>query len=412
MRGVGDGTEVAEQAAMRFLPCLVLIAACTADNSGTGADDAADDDPTPDAADDDDPPSGLLDLPDDPFAYDDPLPAHFDGALDNTPADNPITDEGATLGRVLFYDRALSANGTVACASCHDQAHAFADPAQFSTGFEGGLTGRNAMSVLDARFYRNGRFFWDERAATLEEQVLMPIQNEVEMGLTLDELVANVSAQPYYAPLFEDAFGDATVTSDRISRALAQFVRAAVSYRSRYDEGIAAAGDVANAFPNYSASENRGKALFLGRAACAACHLDSGPPAPGPRRNQAIFFIAIATNNGLDATTDVDDNGVGDISGDPQDDGRFKSPSLRNVELTAPYMHDGRLATLDAVIDHYATGVQPHPNLDPRLRVPNDGSPRVLQLSPQDRADLIAFLRTLTDEALIEDVRFSDPFVH
>ena len=99
------------------------------------------------------------------------------------------------------------------------------------------------------------------------------------------------------------------------------------------------------------------------------------------------------------------------ISGLAQDDGRFKSPSLRNVELTAPYMHDGRLATLDAVIDHYATGVQPHPNLDPRLRIPNDGSPRVLQLSPQDRADLIAFLRTLTDAPLTEDVRFSDPFV-
>jgi cytochrome c peroxidase len=402
-RPVAAGPVVAEERAMRHLVVVstlpLLLLACT---------------------DDDDPRSGppdevtaVLDLPATPYDYDDELPAHFAGALgrgnDNTPADNPITADGATLGRVLFHDPALSANGTIACASCHVQDAGFADPETFSVGFAGGLTTRNAMTIVDARFYRNGRFFWDERAATLEDQVLLPIQNEVEMGMTLDQLVAAVGARPYSAYLFEQAFGDAEVTSDRISRALAQFVRAAVSYRSRYDEGLAQAGDVARPFPSFTAEEERGKQLFLGEGGCARCHLDNGGPTPGPPPNQAVFLIDVPTNNGLDADTDVADLGVGAITGVATDLGRFKSPSLRNVALTAPYMHDGRLETLEDVIDHYADGVLDHPNLDPRLRAPG-GAPRVLGLDADDRRALVAFLHTLTDEALIEDVRFTDPF--
>jgi hypothetical protein len=195
-----------------------------------------------------------LDLPWPPYDYDPTLPDHWQtagvGQLDNTPPDNPTTDAGATLGRVLFHDVTLSANETIACASCHMQATGFSDPAQFSEGFEGGLTGRNSMGINDGRFYANGHFFWDERADTLEDQVLMPIQNEVEMGLTLEELVARVQAQPYYPVLFQHAFGDATIDSDRISRALAQYVRSIVSYRAPYDEGIAAAGNPGADFPN------------------------------------------------------------------------------------------------------------------------------------------------------------------
>jgi cytochrome c peroxidase len=335
--------------------------------------------------------------------------------MDNTPPDNPITDPGASLGRVLFYDTALSANGTISCASCHAQEHAFADPARFSVGFEGGLTGRNAMGIADARFYRNGRFFWDERAATLEDQVLMPIQNEVEMGLTLEELVARVAAGEEYPELFAKAFGDPEVTVDRISKALAQFVRAMVSYRARYDEGLEAAGDVMAPFPNFTAEENQGKQLFLGRAGCAACHLDNGPPRPGPRMNQAVFFIDIAVNNGLDAGGGEGDGdgGVGDITGEAGDLGRFKSPSLRNVALTGPYMHDGRFDTLMEVVEHYNDGVEAHPNLDRRLAVPgtNPPEPRRLNLSEAEIEALIAFLGTLTDEALVEDPRFASPFV-
>ncbi len=407
----------------------VLVMACSLDPAGVNAGDdplGPDGSPAPDASDPSvdaspvafDAPGALpeeiaavLDLPATPYAYDDALPAHFASARrqDNTPADNPITAAGATLGRVLFYDRALSRTGTVACASCHHQANGFAEPTRFSTGFAGGQTTRNAMSIVDARYYLPGTFFWDERAASLEAQVLLPIQNPVEMGLTLDELVANVSAQAYYPYLFEQAFGDPAVTSDRIARALAQFIRAAVSYRTRFDAGLAAAGDIARTFPSFTAAEERGKALFLGRARCATCHLDA-PPAPGPRPNQAVFLIDRAVNNGLDATTTVADLGVGGITGRAADLGRFKSPSLRNVAVTAPYMHDGRLATLDDVIDHYSTGVQAHPNLDPRLRVPGTGAPIRLDLSATEHADLKAFLGTLTDDALRADVRFADPF--
>jgi cytochrome c peroxidase len=392
--------------------CLSAFAACESTPDGTT--DVTTGNPPPAET----PPE--LDLPSTPYNYADlDLPAHYttDFALDrdNTPSDNPVTDHGATLGRVLFHDKTLSANGTVACASCHAQEHGFTDPAKFSVGFEGGHTGRNSMSLIDARYYRNGRFFWDERAATLEDQVLMPIQNEVEMGLTLGELVARVESKSYYAPLFTNAFGSPEVSSERISKALAQFVRSIVSYRSRFDEGLAAAGLVGSPFPNFTAQENQGKALFLGPATgCAACHLDSGPPPPppGPRPNQAFFFIDVATNNGLDADTS-EDNGAGDITMFPPDDGRFKSPSLRNVALTAPYMHDGRFATLAEVVEHYNSGVQAHPNLDPRLRVPgsNPPEPRRLDLSDDDKAALVAFLDTLTDAALVADPKYSSPFL-
>lgn len=363
--------------------------------------------------------TSVLDLPAVPDNYAQPsLPAHFRSAYvqasDNTPADNALTNAGATLGRVLFYDPILSQNRSIACASCHAQDKGFGDPSTFSEGFAGGKTTRNAMPILNARYYRNGRFFWDQRAATLEEQVVGPIQNEVEMGLTLPEAVSRVQAQPYYPPLFQRAFGDQQITSDRIAKSLAQFARSIVSYRSRFDQGLAQAGDVAASFANFSQEENQGKALFLGRAGCAACHLDSGPPAgpPQPRPNQALFYIEIATNNGLDAQVDVGDDGVGDISGRAADKGRFKSPSLRNIAVTGPYMHDGRFTTLTQVIEHYNSGVQAHPNLDPRLRTSPTGPvvPKRLGLTAAEVQSIAAFLSTLTDEALQTDRSFSDPF--
>ena len=391
--------------AVRFLLFASAVAACT--NDDTTGDDDTDSGLPPEV-------TSVLDLPDQPYGYASvQLPAHFltplVRAMDNTPADNPTTDDGATLGRVLFYDTELSSNRTIACASCHDQAHAFADPSQFSEGFLGGHTARNAMAVTDARFYANGRFFWDERAATLEDQVLMPIQNEVEMGLTLDELVARVAAAPYYGALFERAFGDRTVTSGRIARVLAQFSRSLVSYRSKYDTALAATGDVRMPLRGFTAQEEQGKQLFLGRARCGGCHLFNGPPMPGPLGNQAIFFIDVATNNGLDAATGVGDDGVGDQTAIARDMGRFKSPSLRNAALTAPYMHDGRFATLEEVVDHYRTGVLAHPNLDPRLRAPG-GAPLNVDLSDDEAAALVAFLQTLSDDALTRDPWFSDPF--
>ncbi|MCY1054973.1 cytochrome c peroxidase [Nannocystis sp. SCPEA4] len=390
--------------------------ASTSDGS-SGAGDTTGDVDTSDGGSTSEGEEDFLDLPATPYDYASPeLPAHFLSPpvrqLDNTPADNPIIDHGATLGRVLFYDTALSRNETVACATCHQQAHGFGDPTQFSEGFEGGLTGRNSMALAESRWYATGRFFWDERAATLEEQVLGPIQNEVEMGLTLTELVERVEERAYYRELFVAAFGDDAVTTDRIARALAQFVRAMASYRSRYDVGLAQAGSIRAEFANFTAEENLGKQLFLQpRTSCVACHLGGPPPPPnGDFANQAIFLPLEPLNNGLDAGPVEDDNGVGDVSGDPADDGRFKSSSLRNIAVTGPYMHDGRFATLEEVIDHYDSGIKPHPNLDPRLRGP-DQQPRRMNLTPAEKSALVAFLGTLTDEALLTDPKFSDPFV-
>lgn len=347
--------------------------------------------------------SDILTLPSTPFNYANiDLPNYFNDRQlteeDNTPASNPITDNGATLGRVLFYDTKLSANNTISCASCHVQSNGFADPNQFSTGFEGGLTGRNSMGLSNAKYYENGAFFWDERASSLEEQTLMPIQDHVEMGMTLAELETKLQGEEYYQYLFEQAFGDNAVTSERIARAMSQFIRAMVSYESKYDVGLAANNGNDNGnFSNFSELENLGKNLFMSRRTnCSRCHITD------------VFVGDQARNNGLDATTT--DAGLGAVTGDTRDDGKFKTNSLRNIELTAPYMHDGRFATLEEVVEHYNSGVQNHPNLDNRLRQ-RGGGVRRLNLSQQEKTALVEFLKTLTDNEFTSDVKFSDPFV-
>ncbi len=343
-------------------------------------------------------PLAALNLPATPYNYaNQPLPTHILAVgADNTPANNPITDDGATLGRVLFFDQNLSINRTIACASCHQSDKAFSDPRIKSTGHAGGLTGRHSMSLVNARYYANRRFFWDERAATLEDQVLRPIQDTVEMGLTLDQLLARVREQAYYPVLLTKAFGDTAVTSDRLSRALAQYVRSMVSYQSKYDIGRAQVAATGDPFPNFTMQENMGKGIFNGPATCATCHGTDAHIAPGPR------------SNGLDATTT--DAGVGGSSAIPNQLGQFKSPSLRNIALNAPYMHDGRFTTLEQVIEHYNSGVQDHPNLSPPLRTPG-GTPIRLNLSVGQKAALLAFLHTLSDNSFATDPKFQDPFV-
>lgn len=297
-------------------------------------------------------PPGEPDLPDEPYNYADPdLPRHFASGnrrggriVDNTPDDNLITDHGATLGRVLFYDTRLSGNDTVACGSCHLQEHGFSDPDRLSTGLNGELTARHSMALANARYYSRGRFFWDDRAATLEDQVLMPIQDTVEMGMSLDTLEAKLAAVDFYPPLFENAFGSAEITSDRISQTLAQFVRSLVSYQSKYDEALSTPSDgdrrgFGGFNEVFTEQELVGPRLFGGAGrrgrgggrggSCARCH------------NEALQFSS-PRNNGLDAVTDAD-NGTGR--------GRFKAPSLRNIAVRAPYMHDGRFATLREVVE-------------------------------------------------------------
>jgi cytochrome c peroxidase len=343
--------------------------------------------------------SAALIQPASPYNYANPtLPPHLLAppilGQDNTPASNPTTNAGAALGRVLFHDNRLSANQTISCASCHQAEHGYSDPRRFSVGFEGGLTGRNSMGLTNSRYYLRESYFWDERAATLEDQVLQPIQNEVEMGMTLDLLVTRLTAEPFYGELFTSAFGTPTVTSTRISRALAQFVRSIASGSSKYDQGVPVG------FANFTAQENQGRQLF-GTAGCVTCH-GSDNFVPG----NAIF------NNGLE--NPYVDKGVGEVSGLPQDEGLFKVPSLRNIALTAPYMHDGRFATLEQVVDFYNAGVVNHPNLSPQLRIPpgnpGAGQPRRLNLTNGQKASLVAFLQTLTDTAVTTDPKFSDPF--
>ncbi len=351
----------------------------------------------------------VLHLPTEPFIYaGQALPIYLTVPLilaqDNTPANNVITDWGATLGRVLFYDKQLSINHTISCASCHKQEIGFSDEQILSEGFEGGQTGRHSMSLIQAAYYQNGHFFWDERAATLEDQVLMPIQDGVEMGLALDTLVARLTASEFYPILFKRAFGDESINANRISRSLAQFVRSIISYQSKYDQGRAAFPANFNdqgstPFANFTAEENLGKEIFFtplpDGAGCAVCHGTDNFIAPGPR------------NNGLDS--DPVDLGVGGFFNQPQLEAKFKVPSLRNIALTAPYMHDGRFATLEKVIGHYSEGVESHPTLDPPLVRPN-GLPNFFNFSQEQRNALIAFLNTLTDETVASEEKWSDPF--
>jgi cytochrome c peroxidase len=318
-------------------------------------------------------------------------------SLDNTPATNQVTDPAATLGRVLFYDKRLSTNQTIACASCHQQQHGFGDPRTFSVGFDGSIGTRNAMALNNARYYQRGHFFWDERANTLEDQVLQPVQNPIEMGMTLPALVARLGAEPFYTNLFASAFGSPEVTTNGISAALAQFVRSIISTNSRYDQGIPIG------FTNFTAQENLGRQIFFGQvgvATCSVCHTTDA------------FVAGNIFNNGLEFP--YVDKGVGSITGQAQEMGLFKVPSLRNIALTAPYMHDGRFATLEQVVEFYNSGIVDNPNLSPPLRtgVPPQppGGPLRLNLTADQKAALVAFLNTLTDTTLTSDPRFSDPF--
>lgn len=327
------------------------------------------------------------------------FPAHYDAqvaATDNAPPSNPSSNAVATLGRVLFHDKRLSVNNTVACASCHQQALGFSDSRRFSAGFSGNaFTTAHSMRLGNVRYWDPGTMFWDRRAATLEAQATQPIQHPVEMGFDaanggLPALFARMRSLPYYPELFTLAFGDATIDEGRVQRALAQFQRAMVSANSRWDTGFAQVFNpnqpnrgLNNDLPNFTAQENRGRQLFMGNGTnCSACHV---PP--------TFALAANSRSNGLDA---------GETT-------LFKSPSLKNVALSSNFMHDGRFSSLEQVVEHYNSGVQDGPALDNRLRGPG-GQPRRLNLSDADKAALAAFLRTLNDPVLVADPRFADPF--
>lgn len=332
--------------------------------------------------------------PDYPIHYD-PITVDFN----NIPEDNPITNKGAQLGRVLFYDVKLSMNNTISCSSCHKQDVGFSDEAQFSTGFEGGLTGVHSMRLLNAQFFEPGQFFWDKRAETLEDQIIGPIQDHIEMGFTeenggLNALVEKLEIVPYYPILFKEAFGDKNITVERLQKSVAQFIRSMVSTNSKFDEGFSQAfnplqegNGVINPFPNFTGAENRGKLLFMTRPFpnapfCAGCH-----------RPPTFALTSTALGNGLFEGQET----------------VFKSPSLKSIALEQNFMHDGQFSTLEEVIEHYNSGVQTGPATDPFLLDIN-GQPHQLGFSEQEKADLVAFLQTLTDNTIAQDEKFADPF--
>jgi len=315
------------------------------------------------------------------------------------------SDDLITLGRVLFYDTHLSVNNAISCASCHKQIVGFSDNTAFSRGFENKLTARNSIPIqnLTPLFFSGDSggtsLFWDGRQRFLSSMVLKPITNHVEMGMNDDNAIAErVRNAPYYTDLFSKAFnGQSDVTSTKIAGALAAFVGNIRTSNSKFDQ-------VQNGQASFSPLESEGRSLFFEKYNCGSCHHSViSPDGYGSTFNPASFI-----NIGLDQN--YSDRGLGAITHSPSDDGKFKVPSLRNVAITAPYMHDGRFATLNDVLDHYSHGIANSANLDQRLKGA-DNLPIQMNISEQEKTAIVAFLGTLTDYSMVHDPRFSSPFI-
>ncbi len=365
-----------------------------------------------------------LELPETPFSY------NVSGTTDHLP----------TLGRVLFYDPRMSLNNSVSCASCHKQSLAFSDNARFSRGFENKITTRNSMpiqNIISNVFgttivkpdsvkkepntnptpnqpagYLPGvelpivetapgvftiapsSLFWDGRESELEVMVTKPIINHIEMGVhDLETLAKKLSAIPEYKTLFTNAFGKEEFTSRNISLGLSAFLLSIRSTRSKFDKSvlpISSSSFINIDHQQLSATEELGRQLFFNKFNCNTCHEANG-------------FADI----GLDGV--LKDQGMSSVTGNPKDAGKFKIPSLRNVELTGPYMHDGRFKTLEEVIDHYSNGIANSANLDSRLKGA-DGRAKQMNISALEKKSIVAFLNTLTDREMISDPKLSNPF--
>lgn len=307
------------------------------------------------------------------------------------PEDNQLTEEGVALGRHLFYDPILSLDSSISCSTCHLQALAFTDGKAVSHGIYGRQGKRSAPSLVNIGYHYKG-LFWDSRSPSLEEQAIHPIEDSVEMGNTWPEVVKRLQEHASYPKMFQAAFGikKEAISQEWITRALSQFQRTIVSADSKYDRVIAGKA-------GFSEEEQRGMTIFfdaseeLPFSECGHCHTDP------------LFTDLSLENNGIDSDDAPHrDKGKGALSGRAFDDGQFKVPTLRNIALTAPYMHDGRFESLEEVIDHYASGGHPGPNVSPNVRP--------LTFSDKDKQALIAFLNTLTDSTLIYREALSDPF--
>lgn len=323
--------------------------------------------------------------------------------IPNLPTDNPLTIEKVQLGRMLFYEKALSKDGSMSCATCHMQEEGFSDSDQFSLGVEGMLGARQAMGVINLAWNENG-FFWDGRAELLRHQALLPIQDPLEMNESLENVISKLSNSitnyPYnfYETSFKKAFKDGQINSLNISLALEAFMLTLVSDNSKYDKYLVGKAELTE-------SEARGMELFFGEyneffpetsgADCAHCHSGTN------------FENDQYINNGLDKDETFSDLGRFDVTDNIEDKAKFKVTTLRNIAVTAPYMHDGRFNTLEEVINHYNTGINSSSTLDPALESTMGTG---LMLDEVDIADIIAFLNTLTDEEFLSNENYQSPF--
>jgi len=313
------------------------------------------------------------------------------------PEDNPMRTAAVELGRFLFWEKKLSGNNAMSCGTCHAPDAAFSDPQATSTGIDGVNGTRNSMALVNLVF--DEIITWDGAQPDLEQQSIEPVENVIEMHDEWVEVVLELAGDPLYPPMFESAYGTDCVTKERASKAIAQFIRSMTSFNAKYDR--ASFGP-----ENFTELENIGLTIW---------NQEGGDPefTPGGQFGADCFHCHTLSNhrftdnefhnNGLDSV--FTDLGRGGVTGLPQDMGLFKTPTLRNIELSAPYMHDGRFNTLAEVIDHYNSGGHPSPTIDPFMKFSTGG----LALTPEKKEGLIAFLKTFTDEEFVNNPAFQDP---
>ncbi len=311
----------------------------------------------------------------------------------NLPADNPLTVQKVKLGKMLFFENALSLDNSINCGSCHNQSFGFSDPNQFSEGVGGAMGSRQSMAIVNMAWHSNG-FFWDGRAELLRHQSLLPIQDPLEMKESLPNVIQKLNGMQIYRDQFIRAFGTSEITSEKISLALESFMLSIVSDNSKYDQYLAETATLTD-------SEERGRVLFfteynqffpdISGADCVHCHAGNN------------FENDLYMNNGLDTDAQFVDFGRENATGNVNDRAKFKIPSLRNIEVTGPYMHDGRFTTLEEVVEHYNNGVQNSSTVDPALL---GTTATGLMLDAQEKTDLVNFLKTLTDYTFLNNPEY------
>lgn len=323
------------------------------------------------------------------------IPPHFPPM--DIPANNPMTVEGVNVGRKLFYDPILSRDSTQSCGSCHNNAFAFTDHGNdLSVGITGALGTRNAMAMVNLGY--GTEMFWDGRAETLEEQIFFPVRDPLEMDFNWPDALARLNANPVYAQEMYDAFGCSPIDSTDVAKAIAQFLRTMISGNSKFDAWVAAGADTTLLAAYFTQEEKLGfEAFQVSQKGCAHCH-----------------GTVLTTDNDFHSNdlfpVPYEDLGVGGISGDPFDMGLFKTPTLRNIALSGPYMHDGSLETLEDVLDRYSAGMQDTDNQDPVFENHFVASEGGIPMSEDEKAAIIAFLHTLTDTSFINNPAYQNPF--